>query len=238
MVLKNQLVSNVAMRARVWAEAAWGRKVVISPSATTPPKPPPPPPPPPLGSVFAGKGVFTTSEVASAAGLNAAWTAIQKDQEGDHSETVPGRLVFWMARPTLAVALEANKRGIPFIGQAENLTELAACFALGPTLTVPKALVGNPRAWGTEGQKVALSQGWDAISEWYWNAHPWESPDGGNYPRFVNVCFGIYSEGVPGGDGYVPQSKTVADYRAVWHGSFSVWKAEAMGVVDRQAFNG
>ncbi len=213
-------------------------------NATHPPNPAPPPPvvPPPTPFphnffAFAGKGIFTTSE-PGAASHPCDWYAVQADPEGnvEHAATT-GRRCFWMARPTSAIVTVANHENFPFIAQAENQTELNVALALGPSITVPKALVGNPTSWTPAGFNAAVQQGWELILEWYWNAQPgYTSPDAANYPFFTNVCFGIYSEGTPGGDGYVPQSKSVADYRAVWHGSFSVWKAEAMTAADWVAF--
>lgn len=220
-----QLVTNQAMWNRVEAAAAAGDTLKIQPHIA------PPPPPPPGSSVFAGKGVFTTSEPGSGLGHGADWVASQMDPEGD------GFLgnVMWMARPTQAMANLANTMGVPFIAQAENQPELD--LALSLHLTVPKALVGNPHAWTKTGFDAAAAAGWDLILEWYKNAHPWEAqPDAANYPRFVNVCCGIYGEGDPGGQGYVKQIP-LSDYRAVWHGSFSVWKAEAMTPADWQTFS-
>lgn len=204
-----------------------------------PANPAPPPVVPPAASVFSGKGAFTTSEPGAVSGHPCDWVALQADPEGNITPpATSARICWWQARPTRAVAEAANDRGIPYIGQAENEAELTACLALSIAWKTPHALVGNMRSLMTgPNWQRAVDQGWDGIAEWYWNAHPWETgPDGGNYPRFVNVCFGIYSEGEPGGDGYVPQSKTVADYRAVWHGSFSVWKAESMTGADWTAF--
>jgi len=229
--MTGQLVTNVALWGRVKDAAAAGHVLGIKPSEK--PKPPPSPPQPPGSSVFAGKGLFTTSDPSTAVGKGATWRACQMDPEGMHSAGA----YYWMARPTQAVADQANELKVPFIAQAENKTELGV--ALGLNLTVPKALVGNAGSWGDDGRKLAAAGGWDLIQEWYWNAHPWEvnGPDAASYPRFVNCVFGIYSEGEPGGDGYVPQSKSLADYRAVWHGSFSCWKAEAMTAADWQTFS-
>lgn len=69
------------------------------------------------------------------------------------------------------------------------------------------------------------------------NAHPWETaPTGHNYPRFVSVCFGIYSEGEPGGQGYVAKIP-IDPYLDVWKGSFAPWKAEAMTDHDKMRYN-
>lgn len=197
------------------------------------------PVPPAYASPFSGRGVFTTSEPQVVNGHACDWQAAQADPEGNLSWAFigPRQKMMWMARPDGDGVTRANMAHMPFIGQAESQKELDVCLALGPHIQVPKALVGNAGAWTDEGRAKALAQGWDLIQEWYWNAHPWEqSPDAHNYPRFVNVCFGIYSEGEPGGQGYVPQSKSVADYRAVWRGSFSVWRGEAMTEQDWQAF--
>ena len=190
----------------------------------------PPTPPPAPKSPFAGKGVFTTSEPASGLNHGADWVASQMDPEGG---PLAGNMM-WMARPTQEMATRANALGVPFIAQAENQPELD--IALSLHLSVPKALIGNPHAWTKSGFDAAAAGGWDLILEWYKNAHPWETaPDAANYPRFVNVCFGIYGEGEPGGQGYVPQIP-LSEYRAVWHGSFSVWKAESMTPADWASF--
>jgi len=227
--LVNQSTANNAMWVRVKTAAAAGSKLVIKPHTTNPP-PPPPPPPPPSGSVFAGRGLFTTTDPSSAVNKGATWRACQMDPEGMHGAGA----YYWMARPTQEMADQANQLGIPFIAQAEAQTELDV--ALGLHLTVPKALIGNPNSWSQVGFNEAAAQGWDLILEWYWNAQPgYTAPNARGYPRFVNVCFGIYSEGTPGQPGYVPQIP-LADYRAVWHGSFSCWKAEAMTAADWQEF--
>lgn len=210
-------------------------------AAAHPPAPAPAPvptPPPPTSSVFAGKGLFTTSEPAFANGLNADWVAFQADPEGSISGYAgSARRCWWEARPR-QVSIDACARaGIPYIGQAENQDELNRCLVQNTSGLVAKALVGNAGSWTTLGAQTAADQGWDLIQEWYMNAHPWEhSPDAHGYPRLVNVCFGIYSEGDPGGQGYVAQIP-LQPYLDVWHGSYSIWKAEAMTAADRALFN-
>lgn len=198
----------------------------------------PPAWPPP--SLFSGKGLFTTTDAGSASDLHSDWVAVQKDPEGDPSTLFnnnPGRLCYWQARPTQAVVDQAREREIPYIGQAENQDELDRCLDLNTGGLVTKAIVGNAGSWTDIGARRAASQGWNLIQEWYANAHPWEkAPDANHYPHFVNVCFGIYSEGEEGGDGYVEQIP-LESYRQVWTGSFSVWKAEAMTDADRAAYN-
>ena len=195
---------------------------------------PPPPPPPPSQSVFAGKGLFSTTEPQTMANRGADWVAVQADPEGNPHYTGIERKCVWMARPTQAQADACNLAGTPFIAQAENASEMDV--ALGLHLTVPKALVGNPSSWSSAQFNKATADGWDLILEWYWNAQPYYTqPDAHNYPRFVNVAFGIYSEGVPGTPSYVPY-KPLSEYRAVWHGSFSCWKAEAMTAADWAVF--
>jgi len=208
-------------------------------NAAHPAPTPPPQPAPPQGSVFSGKGAFTTSEPAALNGLNLDWVALQADPEGSLSGyTGSAKTCWWQARADHATVDLAKAHGIPYIGQAENQAELDKCLALNTDGLVAKALVGNAGSWTSEGAEKALAQGWDYISEWYMNAHPWEhEPTGHNYPRFVNVCFGIYSEGEPGGQGYVAQIP-LSDYLAVWHGSYSVWKAEALTPADRALING
>jgi hypothetical protein len=193
--------------------------------------------PPTAQSVFAGEGLFTTSDASTASNHPCDWVAVQMDPEGDQGVIVNNRarLCYWQARPTQAVVNLANERGIPYIGQAENQDELDRALALD--VRVPKALVGNAGSWTIDGRGRAVGGGWDLIQEWYWNAHPWEKgPDANNYSRFVNVCFGIYGEGEPGGEGYVSQIP-LADYLAVWHGSYSIWKAEAMTPTDWLLFD-
>jgi hypothetical protein len=218
-----------------WRRTAWGEALLALEAVKNLPAPAPPP-----GSVFAGKGLFTTSDAGSASNHPCDWVAVQMDPEGNQGviQNNPARLCYWQARPTQAVVDLANRRGIPYIGQAENDSELDRCLALGPSIHVPKALVGNPSSWSDSSYQQALVQGWDLILEWYWNAQPnYTAPNADNYPRFVNVCFGIYSEGDPGSEGYVPQSKTVADYQKVWPGPYSCWKAEAMTDADWVEFN-
>ncbi len=196
---------------------------------------PVPPVVPRVASPFAGKGLFCTSEPGVVEGHPCDWVALQADPEGN---LVPpktsARIMWWQARADQGCADACNLSSRPYIGQAENQAELDKCLALH--LTVPKALVGNAGSWTAVGREEAAQDGWDLIQEWYKNAHPWEaSPDAANYKRFVNVCYGIYSEGEPGGQGYVQQIP-LSDYRAVWHGSFSVWKAEAMTPADWAVF--
>ncbi|HTK76738.1 MAG TPA: hypothetical protein VL371_15830 [Gemmataceae bacterium] len=218
-------------------QAHWFKAMQALELLKHPPPPPPPPKPPPTDSLFSGKGVFTTSNAGTASGLQSAWVAIQKDPEGDGSPTFnnnPGRLCFWQARPTQAVADEANRKDVPYIGQAEAQPELEAC--LGLRLTVPKAIIGNPTAWTQAGFDEAARQGWDLVLEWYWNAMPWQTqPDAHGYPLFRNVCFGTYdASGEHPGTG---RRVSVAEYRAVWHGPFSCWPAETMTDADRIAYN-
>jgi hypothetical protein len=209
--------------------------------AKAPPKPKLKPPaqsvPPQQASPFAGKGLFTTSDAGSASGHPCNWVAVQQDPEGDRTPNItgnPARIMYWQARATQEVADRANERGIPYIGQAESQPELAA--VLGLHLEVPRALVGNPTSWSPSSFAAAAERGFDLILEWYWNAMPWQgSPDARNYPRFVNVCFGIYdaSSEHPGQGRRVP----LADYRAVWQGSFSCWPAEGMTAADWAVFD-
>jgi hypothetical protein len=213
-------------------------KALTSLYAATHPTPAPSPQPtrPPV-SLFSGKGAFTTGEPAAANGLDLDWLALQADPEGNLDGYTGNAMVcWWQARATQEVVDRAKKHSIPFIGQAENQAELEKCLALDMGYLL-KALVGNAGSWTPDGARRAAAQGWDLIQEWYLNAHPWEKePDAHGYPRFVNVCFGIYSEGEPGGDGYVAQIP-LSDYLAVWHGSYSVWKAEALTAADRALIN-
>lgn len=209
-----------------------------------PPKPIPVPPPSTAGephtkgippSMFSGNGVFCTTNTDSAQGYNAAWTAIQVDAEGDPTVgDVPGTLCWWMARPTEERLSVARHRLIPFIGQAESQAQLEVCLALGRGgLNIPHALIGDPGTWTAEGKAEAVEQCWDLILEWYWvNTPSYTSPNADNYPLFRNVCFGTFqSETVPGRRVYVDE------YRAVWHGPYSIWDTEGATGRDRVAFN-
>jgi len=187
-------------------------------------------------SMFSGRGVFTTSDTTTAFGYNCDWSAIQMDPEGDHEveHGFPGRVRWWMARPTEVLAREAAKQGIPFIAQAESNKELLTALALGPDVKdIPHALIGNPQTWDTQARQEAVDQGWDLILEWYWNNTPsYTSPNADNYPLFRNVCFGTFnSETVPG------RRVSVAQYREVWKGSFSIWDTENADGGDRIGFN-
>lgn len=185
-------------------------------------------------SPFAGKGLFTTNDARAASNHPCDWVALQKDPEGDPAPVIlknAATIMWWQARPTLAVVDEANQRGVPYIAQAESLAELEVALQVGASgWHVPHALVGNPGTWTDNGFARALVQEWDLILEWYWNDQPnYDRPDAAHYPRFVNVCFGIYDSG----DRRVP----LAAYRQVWQGSFSVWKAEAMNETDWAVFD-
>jgi hypothetical protein len=197
---------------------------------------PTPPPAQVVPRVFAGKGVFTTSNASSANGLQADWVALQMDPEGDEAPVIhnnPGRIMYWQARPTHTIVAAANAKSIPYIAQAESQAELDVALQLD--LKVPKALVGNPSSWTAAGMAEAERQGWALILEWYWQEQPsYSSPDAGGYRQLESVCFGVY----PAESG--PQKGrrvSVAEYRAVWKGSFSCWPAEAMTPADRAAFN-
>lgn len=191
-------------------------------------------------SPFTGKGLFTTSDAGSASGHPCDWVAVQMDPEGDPAPTFinnPAQLCYWQARPTADIVYRANQRGIPYIAQAENPTEMHRALEVGPLLSVPKALVGKPDGWTHEQFGEAVDQGWRLIAEWYFNAQPsMTAPDAGHYPYFDNVCFGIYGEGELGGEGYVEQIP-LSDYLAVWGGSYSIWKAEAMTEADWLLFD-
>jgi hypothetical protein len=221
-----------------WRKTEWGKALLALEQVKRLPASNPAPAFVP--SPFAGKGVFTTSNASSASFLDCDWVALQKDPEGDLTPIIlnsPGRICWWQARPTQAVIDQAREHGIPYIGQAENEAELGHLLSLDTSGLFAKAIVGNAGSWGASGRVLADTHGWNLIQEWYANAHPWETaPDAHNYPRLASVCFGIYSEGTPGGLGYVPQVP-LSRYLAVWHGSFSVWKAEAMTPADKTAFD-
>lgn len=204
------------------------------------PKPNPQPAPPPVSpSVFAGKGLFTTSDAGSASNHPCDWIALQMDPEGDEAPIInnnPARIMYWQARPTEDIIEAANRKGVPYIAQAENMDELKV--ALNLRLSVPKALVANPSSWTKDAAEEVAAQGWDLILEWYWNAQPSYTAPNAKWPfiRLASVCFGIYSEGDPGTDSYVAQIP-LSDYLAVWHGPFSIWKAEAMAERDWSLFD-
>lgn len=213
-----------------YKKTAWWKVLKAAQAEAAEPKPLPQPPP---GSVFCGKGAFATTDPAACRNRGCDWVAYQMDPEGTPTAAWdPGsRACYWMARPSQEVADKAARLGVPFIAQAESQRELDRALALD--VQRPKALIGNPHAW-TDPVSVrhAAAEGWELILEWYMNAQPWQTePDAANYPLFVNVCYGIYSEGEPGQAGHVAQIP-LADYARVWHGSFSVWKAEAMTEAD------
>lgn len=232
--LKGQKSDSAVVQKRITAAYQRpGSRIQVLPSAVTPPPPPPPPHP---NSIWYGRGAFTTALPASAAGLHCDWTAMQADPEGDTSGSVPGITAWWMARPTAAKMTQANKNGIPFIAQSENLPEFKLCLDLfdQAPLDVPHALVGKvDRDWPSDLRAKAVAQGWELLLEWYWNNQPdYTEPNADNYPLFRNVVFGTFdSETVPGRRVFVDQ------YRDVWHGSFSCWDTEGMVVRDRAAFN-
>lgn len=235
--VKGQRSDNAAVQKRITAAyQREGAHVVVRPTTAVviPPAPTPPPKPvPPPASMWSGRGAFTTTNVASAAGLHANWTAIQIDPEGDHSENVPGRLAWWCARPRAEYYEDANARNIPLIVQSENAGELNLALELfdGTPLHVPHALVGKVlKGWNWQ---KAVAQGWDLLLEWYWTNEPnYTAPDADNYPLFRNVVFGTFpSETVPG------RRVSVAESRAVWKGPFSVWDTEAMDDPDRASYN-
>ena len=231
--LKGQKSDSAAVQKRVTAAYQKpGVHVQVLPSAV---QPPPPPPPPVTTSMWFGRGAFTTTTPASAAGLHCDWTAVQVDPEGVDGP-VPGKKVWWQARPTAARMAEANKAGIPYIGQSENLPEFKHCLDLfdQQPLHVPHALVGKvDHEWPIELRAKAVAQGWELLLEWYWVNEPaYVEPNADGYPLFRNVVFGTFdSETVPGRRVYVDE------YRAVWHGSFSCWDTESMITRDRAAYN-
>jgi hypothetical protein len=224
LVMLNQLVTNTAMRRRVWEAAAAGHKVTI-----TPVKPKPVP-----SSVFGGKGLFTTSN-ANAFGLGADWVAYQMDPEGtpDAGWDPGSRACYWMARPTQEMADKAARLSVPFIAQAETQTELDKALAL--TVAKPKALIGDPSAWSAAGFAEAAAQGWELLLEFYKNAQPWlQAPDAHSYLLFAGVVFGTYdaSGEHPGVGGRV----SLQEYRQIWSGPFSCWPAGSMTEADKAVF--
>lgn len=227
--LKGQRSDSAAVQKRITASyQRAGATVHVLPTT-------PVPHPNPVPSVFSGRGAFTTTSAESAAGLHAEWTAVQVDPEGNDGP-VPGRKMWWQARPTAEKMEEANAAGIPYIGQSENLAQLKVCLELFDhvPLHVPHALVGKvDHEWPSDLRAKAVAQGWDLILEWYWNNQPnYDAPNADDYPLFRNVCFGTFpSETVPGRRVYVDE------YRAVWHGPFSVWDTESMETRDRTGYN-
>jgi hypothetical protein len=230
--LKGQKSDSLTVQKRITsAYQTPGSHVQVLPTIAPSPHPPPPGP----NSIWFGRGAFTTTLPASAAGLHCDWTAVQVDPEGVDGP-VPGLKAWWMARPTAARMAEANNAGIPFIAQSENLTEFKTCIDLFDQvpLHVPHALVGLvDHTWPSDLRTKAVAQGWELLLEWYWNNQPgYTTPNADNYPLFRNVVFGTFdSETVPGRRVYVDE------YRDVWHGSFSCWDTEGMVVRDRAAFN-
>lgn len=116
---------------------------------------------------FAGIGVFTASGPELALRLEGLvdWVAVKPP---DWSDPVGARLnvekirkwakVYvweadvWTGQPAVA---EINADG--YIGQAESVSQLAACVRLGADLVVPKAIVGQPYA----------QPGWTTLLECY-----------------------------------------------------------------------
>ena len=233
LVLKGQKSESPAVQKRITAAYQKpGNAIRVLPSI---PGPPPPPPPPATTSMFFGRGMFTTKNPAASAGLHCDWTAVQVDPEGADGD-VPGRKAWWQSRPTAERMVEADKAGIPYIGEVESLPAfktLLALFDANP-IHVPHAIIGLvDQTWPADLRTKAVAQGWDLILEWYWNNNPaYATPNADNYPLFRNVCFGTFdSETVPGRRVYVDQ------YRDVWHGSFSCWDVEGMVQRDRAAYN-
>ena len=226
--LKNQRSDSAAVQKRITsAYQRPGARIEVKPhvSATQPPP----------SSIWSGRGLFTTTSPASAAGLHADWTAIQVDPEGADGP-VPGRKVWWQSRPTAARMIEANKAGIPYIAEVESLAAFKTILALfrDNPITVPHAFIGLvERTWPADLRTEAVAQGWELILEWYWNNNPsYTAPNADGYPLFRNVCFGTFnSETVPG------RRVSVPEYRAVWHGPFSCWDNEGMDTVDRAGYN-
>lgn len=231
--LKGQKSDSLAVQKRVTAAYQKpGSHVQVLPTV---PSPPPPPPPPPPSSIWYGRGIFTTTSPASAAGLHADWSAVQVDPEGKDGD-VPGRKVWWQSRPTAARMVEANKAGIPYIAEVESLAAFKAILTLFDEhpIHVPHAFVGLvSHEWPSDLRTKAVAQGWELLLEWYWNNQPsYNSPNADGYPLFRNVVFGTFdSETVPGRRVFVDQ------YRDVWHGSFSCWDGEGMVQRDRVGFN-
>lgn len=190
-----------------------------------------------------GRGAFTTTNPASAAGLHCDWTAIQVDPEGVDGP-VPGRKVWWQSRPTAARMVDADKAGIPYIAEVESLDALRHILDLfeANPIHVPRAFVGKvAREWPSDLRSKAVAQGWELLLEWYWVNQPdYNEPNADDYPLFRNVVFGTFGAETAAGKAYWPNGRVYVDqYRAVWRGSFSCWDAEGMTdpTRDRAAFN-
>jgi hypothetical protein len=231
--LKGQRSDSAAVQKRITASyQRAGAQIEVRPSA---PAPIPPPHPNPAPSVFSGRGAFTTTNPASAAGLHAQWTAIQVDPEGADGP-VPGQKMWWQSRPTLERMQEANAAGIPYIAEVESLAAFKTVLALfdANPIHVPHAFVGLvDHEWPADFRTKAVAQGWELLLEWYWVNNPtYDAPNADGYPLFRNVVFGTFdSETVPGRRVYVDE------HRAVWHGPFSVWDTESMTERDRAGYN-
>jgi hypothetical protein len=165
--------------------------------------------------------------------------AVQADPEGGATASAllalraaGFKLFAWEARPTRGREAVVAFGADGYIGQAESEDQALACLAL-PPMDCPKAVIGNPLAWTKPTFDRLAAEGWDLILEWYWNAHPWESaPNAGGYPRFANVCFGLYD--ASGEHPGVGRRVGLDAYLAVWRGSWSGYLAETMTVEDWQ----
>lgn len=217
-----------------------GKGYYLTPTSGPRPAPIPPSHGPNLpASMFSGRGLFTTSDTTTAFGYHADWSAIQMDAEGDHEveHGFPGQVCWWFSRPQdgMDKIEEARHKLIPIILEIESLAALERVLAIGRGgMNIPHAVIANNvDTWPAEGKAELAAQGWDLILEWYWNNIPsYVSPNAANYPLFRNVCFGTFnSETVPG------RRVSVAEYRDVWKGPFSIWDTEGATGVDRVAYN-
>jgi hypothetical protein len=162
---------------------------------------------------------------------------VQADPEGGSAEggvtvttleklKAAGLTVYaWEARPKRGYAAVTAFGAKGYIGQAESDEQAQACLAL-PAMGCPKAVIGNPGSWSQASFNALAANGWDLILEWYWNAQPsYTAPNAHGYPRFSNVCFGVYDASAEQADG---RRVSLAQYKQVWHGSYSCYLAETM----------
>lgn len=198
MVLKNQLVTNTAMRARVWEEAGAGRTVTVQPSAVPAPKPPAGHP----QAAAARYVLFADNDVLNALNAPAKYAvALSADPEFAKQATAEnvaklrwlGRRVYswcdcWATMPPDAIGLMRTLDLDGWVGQAEDFNQYSNAMAKWPV--APVALVGNLTnldAWQVE--EIRTYKAPPFIQEDFWNEgwarHPGEA-------AIAAYCAGIY----------------------------------------------
>ena len=156
-------------------------------------------------SAFAGVGMFTAWDPRAALPLRGLldWVAVTPDY-GWCTPEIARELR--AAFPAIHVWESGNERhrgqaavdalgAFGYIGQAENLFELAASVAVRLNPTTPRALVSTVSFLP---ERSFWPIGWDCIAETYWNANPHATPERMHFEatkrgaRHVNLCFGLY----------------------------------------------